>query len=53
MDSKYNAGEAIKDFIQFRAYVDSGVEKPNIVITPYADIYATVSYATIITEVLC
>ena len=45
MDSKYNAGEAIKDFIQFRAYVDSGVEKPNIVITPYADIYATVSYA--------
>lgn len=45
MDSKYNAGEAIKDFIQFRAYVDSGVEKPNITITPYADIYATVSYA--------
>ena len=45
MDSKYNAGEAIKDFIQFRAYVDSGVEKPNVVITPYADIYATVSYA--------
>ena len=45
MDSKYNAGEAIKDFIQFRAYVDSGVEKPKITITPYADIYATVSYA--------
>lgn len=45
MDSKYNAGEAIKDYIQFRAYVESGVEKPNITITPYADIYATVSYA--------
>lgn len=45
MDSKYNAGEAIKDFIQFRAYVDEGMEKPNITITPYADIYATVSYA--------
>ena len=45
MDSKYNAGDAVKDFIQFRAYVDSGVEKPNITITPYADIYATVSYA--------
>lgn len=45
MDSKYNAGEAIKDFVQFRAYVDEGMEKPNITITPYADIYATVSYA--------
>lgn len=45
MDSKYNAGDAKADFIQFRAYVDSGVEKPNITITPYADIYATVSYA--------
>jgi hypothetical protein len=45
MDSKYNAGDAKADFIQFRAYVDAGVEKPNITITPYADIYATVSYA--------
>lgn len=45
MDSKFNAGDAKADFIQFRAYVDSGVEKPNITITPYADIYATVSYA--------
>lgn len=45
LDSKYNAGDAKADFIQFRAYVDSGVEKPNITITPYADIYATVSYA--------
>ena len=45
MDSKFNAGDAKADFIQFRAYVDAGVEKPNITITPYADIYATVSYA--------
>ena len=45
MDSKHVAGDAIKDFIQFRAYVDSDQEKPNITITPYADIYATVSYA--------
>lgn len=45
MDSKHVAGDAIKDFIQFRAYVDSGQEKPSITITPYADIYATVSYA--------
>jgi hypothetical protein len=45
LDSKFNAGDAKADFIQFRAYVDAGVEKPNITITPYADIYATVSYA--------
>lgn len=45
MDSKYNAGDAKADFIQFRAYVDENTEKPNITITPYADIYATVSYA--------
>jgi hypothetical protein len=45
MDSKYNAGESIKDFIQFRAQVEAGEEKPNITIIPYADIYATVSYA--------
>lgn len=45
MDSKFNAGDAKADFIQFRAYVDAGVEKPNITITPYADIYATVSFA--------
>ena len=45
MDSKFNAGDAKADFIQFRAYVEAGVEKPNITITPYADIYATVSFA--------
>ena len=45
MDSKFNAGDAKADFIQFRAYVDAGIEKPNITITPYADIYATVSFA--------
>lgn len=45
LDSKYNAGDAKADFIQFRAYVSSGEQKPNITITPYADIYATVSFA--------
>lgn len=45
MDSKYTAGDAKADFIQFRAYVEAGKEKPSITITPYADIYATVSYA--------
>ena len=46
-DSKYTAGDATEDRIQFRAYVpgQAGVPKPNITITPYADIYATVSYA--------
>ena len=45
MDSKYNTGDAKSDYIQFRAYVDENVEKPNITVTPYADIYATVSFA--------
>lgn len=44
IDSKYNGGEAVKDFIQFRAYVDIGEEKPDLVITPYANIYATASF---------
>ena len=44
IDSKYNAGEAKSDFIQFRAYVDVNEEKPNLVITPYANIYATASF---------
>lgn len=45
MDSKYTVADAKADFIQFRSYVDSGVDKPSVTITPYADIYATVSYA--------
>lgn len=44
IDSKYNAGEAKKDFLQFRAYVDIGKEKPDITIVPYANIYATASF---------
>ena len=44
IDSKYNGGEAVKDFVQFRAYVDIGEEKPDLVITPYANIYATASF---------
>jgi hypothetical protein len=44
MDSKYNAGDSKADFIQFRAYVDMGEEKPDIEITPYANIYATASF---------
>ncbi len=44
MDSKYNAGDAKADFVQFRAYVDMGQEKPNLEVTPYANIYATASF---------
>jgi hypothetical protein len=44
IDSKYNGGEAVKDFIQFRAYVDIGQEKPDLTIIPYANIYATASF---------
>lgn len=44
IDSKYNGGEAVKDFIQFRAYVDIEEEKPDIEIIPYANIYATASF---------
>lgn len=39
-DSKYLAGDAKQDVFQFRAY-----GKADVTITPYADIYATVSYA--------
>ena len=38
-DSKYLAGDAKSDVLQFRAY-----DVADITITPYADIYATVSY---------
>ena len=44
MDSKYNAGDAKADFVQFRAYVDIGQVKPDLEITPYANIYATASF---------
>ena len=44
IDSKYNAGDAKADFIQFRAYVNANEYKPPVEIIPYADIYATVSF---------
>ena len=40
LDSKYNAGDSLEDYIMLRSY---GVA--DITVTPYADIYATVSYA--------
>lgn len=41
MDSKWNAGDAYTSVIQLRAY-----SKANISVTPYADIYATVTYGS-------
>lgn len=41
LDSKYNAGDALTDVVQFRSYA-----KGNITVTPYADIYASVKYGS-------
>lgn len=41
IDSKYNAGDALTDYIQVRGYA-----KSNITITPYADIYPTVKFGS-------
>ena len=45
IDSKYNAGDALTDFITLRGY-----SKGNIVVTPYADIYATVKYGSYLVQ---
>ena len=41
MDSKWNAGDALGEVIQLRGYA-----KADITVTPYADIYPTVKYAS-------
>lgn len=41
MDSKYNSGDALADFIMLRAY-----SKQDITVTPYADIYAAAKYGS-------
>ena len=41
IDSKYNAGDSLNDFITLRGY-----EKSDITVTPYADIYATIKYGS-------
>ena len=41
IDSKYNAGDALSDYIVLRGYA-----KSNISITPYADIYPTVKFGS-------
>ena len=46
IDSKYNAGDSLRNFITLRAY-----RKGNITITPYADIYASVKYGSYMQQV--
>lgn len=45
IDSKYNAGDSLIDVITLRGYA-----KSNIVITPYADVYATVKYGSYLVQ---
>jgi len=41
IDSKYNAGDALTDYIVIRGYA-----KANITVTPYAHVYAAVKYGS-------
>ncbi len=45
LDSKYNAGDAEKDFITLRGYA-----KDDITVEPYADIYATIKYGSYLVQ---
>lgn len=45
MDSKWNAGDALAHVIQLRGYA-----KADITVTPYADIYPTVKYASYLVQ---
>lgn len=45
MDAKYNAGDALKDFITLRGY-----EKSDITVEPYADIYAAILYGSYLVQ---
>ena len=45
MDSKYNAGDALSDVIQVRGYA-----KSDILVTPYADVYASVKYGSYLVQ---
>lgn len=45
IDSKYNAGDAVSDYIQLRGYsLDS------ITVEPYADIYASIKYGSYLVQ---
>ena len=45
LDSKYNAGDSLNDFIELRGYA-----KGDITVTPYADIYASVKYGSYLVQ---
>ncbi len=45
MDSKYNAGDALKDFITVRGYA-----KNDLTVKPYADIYASIKYGSYLVQ---
>lgn len=45
MDSKWNAGDALSQVIQLRGYA-----KADITVTPYADIYPTIKYASYLVQ---
>ena len=45
MDSKYNAGDALKDVITLRGYA-----KSDITIKPYADIYTSIKYGSYLVQ---
>ena len=45
IDSKYNAGDALSDYIQLRGYA-----KADITVTPYADIYPTIKYGSYLVQ---
>ena len=45
LDSKYNAGDSLKDFITLRGYA-----KANIKLTPYADVYPSVKFGSYLVQ---
>ena len=45
IDSKYNCGDALTDYIQIRGY-----EKGNITVTPYADVYIGIKWASMLRQ---
>ncbi len=45
LDSKYNAGDSLNDFIELRGYA-----KGDITVTPYADIYASARYGSYLVQ---
>ena len=45
IDSKYNSGDSLKDFITLRGYA-----KSDITVTPYADIYTAIKYGSYLVQ---